>query len=307
MFLFFLVIMQHLSWPYGTLVEFDQYAARYGLEKWLADYYQSKWWSFYCVLHPEWRRFLRQIAAEYIDAGVEVLITPTYRWGNHFLRDDDDALLCTHWTEIIAKDICALWREHGCTMWWSIWPIGDSYTAVGSPHTVWLAYEKHKAHVHALASAGVDALLFETAIKYEEIQGVIKCAEEVKLPLVLSFYVNEHGQIPEPSGACSLDAMIEKVTSFAQTCGVQIVYGINCAPKQSILTALQTNTLAKQYIQVLYPNASHPTATSYTTCEHDGSNLDDFFACVKELWYTITYGGWCCGYTPQDISAMQKV
>jgi methionine synthase I (cobalamin-dependent) len=33
-----------------------------------------------------------------------------------------------------------------------------------------LAYEKHKGHIQALARAGVDALLFETAVKLEEIK-----------------------------------------------------------------------------------------------------------------------------------------
>lgn len=97
--------MKHISGPYGTLLEFDSLAKKYGLDKGLAEYYQSKRGSFYIVLHPQGRSILAQIAQEYIDAGVDVVITPTYRGGNHFLRDDDDVLLCNHWTHIIAEDI----------------------------------------------------------------------------------------------------------------------------------------------------------------------------------------------------------
>ena len=100
--------MKYISGPYGTLLEFDTLAKNYGLQKGLADYYQSKRGSFYIVLHPQGRTILATIAQEYIDAGVDVVITPTYRGGNHFLRDDDDVLLCNHRTHIIAQDIVTL-------------------------------------------------------------------------------------------------------------------------------------------------------------------------------------------------------
>jgi len=45
--------MKHISGPYGTLLEFDALAEKYGLQKGLADYYQSKRGSFYIVLHPQ--------------------------------------------------------------------------------------------------------------------------------------------------------------------------------------------------------------------------------------------------------------
>lgn len=298
--------MKLLSWPYGTLLEFDSLAQHYGLDKGLAEYYQSKWWSFYIVLHPQWRQLLARIAQEYIDAGVDVVITPTYRGWNHFLRDADDVMLCNHWTQIIASGIVHLARSSDRSVWWSIGPIGDSYTAVGSPHTLWLAYEKHIGHIQALQKAGVDALLFETAVKFEEIKGVMKCAEEVGLPLYISFYVNEHGQIPEPNAARSLDAMIADLQLFAKELDIQVSYGINCAQKKSILKALAENTLAKQYISFIYPNASHPTATSYTTCVHDETDgsLQDFFQQVAQLWYSVQYWWGCCGYIPSDIKKL---
>lgn len=297
--------MQLLSWPYGTLLEFDHLAPAYGLSKWLAPYYQSKRGSFYIVLHPEGRTILAKIAQEYIDAGVDVVITPTYRWWNHFLRDDDDVLLCNHWTQVIATDIVTLATQSWRTVRGSIWPIWDSYTAVGSPHTLWLAYEKHKGHINALANAGVDALLFETAVKLEEIKWVIKCAEEVGLPVYISFYVNEHGQIPEPNGTKTLDEMITLVELFAAEISLPVVYGINCAQKKSILKALQENTVAKQFIRFVYPNASHPTATSYTSIVQDADGtLADFFQSVRDLGYELWFGGGCCGYTPADIQKL---
>lgn len=294
--------MKLISGPYGTLLEFDESAQHYWLKKWLAEYYQSKRWSFYIVLHPQGRIILRQIAQEYIDAGVDVVITPTYRWGTHFLRDDDDVLLCNHRTQVIAEDIVTVAKPQWRTVWWSIWPIWDSYTAVGSPHTLWLAYEKHIWHINALQQAWVDALLFETAVKREEIKGVMKCAEEVWLPLYVSFYVNERGQIPEPNNPQSLDDMITDLELFAKTLTIDVSYGVNCAQKKSILKALQENTLAKQHIKVIYPNASHPTATSYTSLEHDhDGTLDEFFSAVQKLWYTLSYGWGCCGYGPRDM------
>jgi hypothetical protein len=45
--------MKHISGPYGTLLEFDSLAKNYGLDKGLAEYYQSKRGSFYIVLHPQ--------------------------------------------------------------------------------------------------------------------------------------------------------------------------------------------------------------------------------------------------------------
>lgn len=101
--------------------------------------------------------------------------------------------------------------------------------------------------------------------------------------MYISFYVNEHGKIPEPNGAQSLDDMITSLELFAKELTIPIAYGINCAQKKSILKSLQENMVAKQHIVLVYPNASHPTATSYTSLEHDhDGTLDEFFAQVAE-------------------------
>ena len=117
--------------------------------------------------------------------------------------------------------------------------------------------------------------------------------------------MNEHGKIPEPNGAQSLYAMIASLELFAQDISIPVAYGINCAQKKSILKALAENTLAKKHIVLVYPNASHPTATSYTSLEHDhDGTLDEFFVTVEDLGYDLQFGGGCCGYTPTDIADM---
>jgi S-methylmethionine-dependent homocysteine/selenocysteine methylase len=154
---------------------------------------------------------MNTIAEEYLNAGVDIIVTPTYRGGNYFLRDAEDAMLCHHWSRIITQDIVAKAKSLQKSVRGSIGPIGDSYTAVGSPRSVRLGYEKHLPMVLALKESGVDGLIFETAVKKEEIYALITLAKEQQLPLVISFYVTPDGYIPEPNGKQSVSDMIAMI------------------------------------------------------------------------------------------------
>lgn len=297
--------MDILSGPYGTLLEFDTTAQQYGLSAGIGHYYQSKWWSFYSVLHPQGRPILNRIAQEYAQSGCTILMTPTYRWGNHFLRDADDALLCHHRSQVIASDIVTIAQQHHKKVRWSIWPIGDSYTAVWSPRTTWLAYEKQMPIIRILSEAGVDAIIFETAVKKEEILGVIQACKELSLPLVISLYVNPDGYIPEPNGKQTLSQMIQRVDTQCGADGYS--FWLNCASKDAIRQAI---TLSREWldrITTVYPNASHPTAESYT-CNpelcRDTEDLGLFFQELAQSLPSLSVIGGCCGYGPEDMKQL---
>ena len=150
----------------------------------------------------------------------------------------------------------------------------------------------------------VDAILFETAVKKEEILGVLNICEKNTIPCVISFYINELWYIPDPDWYMTLDDMIQYINTH--TIYSQKKYGINCAEKTSIMKACSEAQYAKDQIQVIYPNASHHTACAYNTAHKEGDDITTFIQKMQNILPKMDTIWWCCGHTPSDIVQLRK-
>ena len=79
----------------------------------------------------------------------------------------------------------------------------------------------------------------------------------------------------------TLDSMTEYIDTHSTYAQKQ--YGINCAKKESMHKASGETTYAKDKIQLIYPNASHHTASAYNTAHQEGEDLSTFIQKMQKI------------------------
>lgn len=296
--------MKVLSGPYGTILEFQHANQAIPSLSNMEKKYASKRWSFYPALVPEWQEALYGIAEQYCQSPVDILVTPTYRGWYLYKRDAVDNELCITLSGHISKEIRKIADRYTIPLRGSIGPIWDSYTTEWSPSSVEEAKDKHEPHIAALLDAKVDSIIFETAVRKEEILAILQLCEKRQTPAVISFYVDDKGLIPEPNGAQTLDEMMSYLDS--QSSYNQVKFGINCASKDAIDKACKQALHTKDRIQVLYPNASQHTACELHTAHKSGEALPAFIQHMKNILPNLETVWGCCGYTPRDTALLKQ-
>ena len=68
-------------------------------------------------------------------------------------------------------------------------------------------------------------------------------------------------------------------------------FGINCASKHAIRKAIGLCTTHTDKIVLVYPNAGHPTAESYTSTWRDDEDVCVFVHDICALLPNLTYVG----------------
>lgn len=113
-----------------------------------------------------------------------------------------------------------------------IGPRGDGYVA-DQTMTADEAQQYHAEQIAILGEAGVDVLSAMTMNYVEEAIGIARAAEEVELPVVISFTVETDGKLP--TGMLLKDAVAKVENSVSQK---PIYYMINCAHPTHFLEML---------------------------------------------------------------------
>ncbi len=184
-----------------------------------------------------------------------------------------------------------------------IGPRGDGYRFDGGT-TVESALGYHRRQIRALAEAQVDAINALTMTNVSETVGIVKAAQEVGLPCIVSPTVEIDGTTPE---GLSLGRFIEEVEVATE--GSPLFYMVNCAhPTHLEPTLRRARELGERWLSRLRgfrANASHKSHE-----ELDNSTTLDR-GCPEALASQIAHlqadfglrlVGGCCGTDAEHIT-----
>jgi homocysteine S-methyltransferase len=102
-------------------------------------------------------------------------------------------------------------------------PRGDGYAASGTV-TVEAAHDYHAPQVEALARAGIDLLVPLTMTSLAETLGILRAAERVRLPALVSPTIEPDGRLPDGTTLGELVIAVDQATS-----GYPVSFMVNCA------------------------------------------------------------------------------
>ena len=162
-------------------------------------------------------------------------------------------------------------------------PRGDGY-AVGDAMSAEAAEAYHAVQIGTFAETAADLVTAITMTYADEAVGVVRAAQAVGLPIVISFTVETDGRLP--SGQPLREA-IEEID--ARTDGVVAYFMVNCAQRA---------------------NASRLSHAELDEAEEldegDPEELANEYVALRERLPRLTVLGGCCGTDHRHVDAMSK-
>lgn len=240
-----------------------------------------------------------------------ILETPTWRanpdWGSklNYSRDELKALniKAVHFVKEIAKKIGS--ADHQVLISGTIGPRGDGYK-VEHEMTAEQSRSYHKLQVTAFASAGVDLIEAVTMNYSSEAIGVVKAAESVSLPVVISFTVETDGNLPNGE---TLQAAIEKIDDITKR--YPAYFMINCAHPEHFMEVLKDSGNWKLRIQGVRANASTKSHKELDEAEEldvgDREKLARAYLQLRGLLPELKVVGGCCGTDDSHLAQICDV
>jgi S-methylmethionine-dependent homocysteine/selenocysteine methylase len=261
-------------------------------------------WSAEALLtHPE---VVRNIHAEYIAAGAEILITDTFRTTTRAFRqkgiaqDAEEAYAATMLACQLARQaIDQVQPEHPVYIAGSMAPLEDCYSPELTPPLEDLLTE-HAVYAQSLKDGGVDFLLIETMITLRETMAAVQAAKHVELPFAVSFCTNQQGNLL--SGE-TLEEVVREVEKHDP-----LFLGVNC-----VSPAIATHTLHILKKLTQKPLSVYAQGEGIPDIEQGWSfvkeeYVEDYIAHVDQ-W--IQAGaqiiGGCCGTSPIYIERLRTL
>ncbi|MBK5289558.1 MAG: homocysteine S-methyltransferase family protein [Acidimicrobiia bacterium] len=181
-------------------------------------------------------------------------------------------------------------------------PRGDAYSDLGSMQ-IDEAADYHRDQVEALAAAGVDFISALTLTNTAEAIGIATAAEEVGVPVAISFTVETDGTLPDGMLLGDAIAAVDGATGNAPS-----YYMINCAHPDHFSDTLAGTHPSLSRIRGLRANASRLSHAELDECEElDDGDPTEFGAQLAQLHAaipTITVLGGCCGTDSRHIEAI---
>jgi S-methylmethionine-dependent homocysteine/selenocysteine methylase len=174
-----------------------------------------------------------------------------------------------------------------------IGPRGDGYT-LESKMTHQEAKDYHFPQMRTFAEENVDLVTALTINYSDEGIGIVKAAQELEIPVVISFTVETDGRLP--SGE-SLQEAIEKTDKL--TDDYVLYYMINCAHPEHFKEVLLEKSSWKNRIQGIRSNASNKSHAeldeSETLDAGDKCLLANEYQDLKNVLPQLKVFGGCCG------------
>jgi S-methylmethionine-dependent homocysteine/selenocysteine methylase len=257
-------------------------------------------WSANALLHaPD---VVRQIHADYIDAGAQVITANTFRTNVRTLARaglQDRMRELTHRAVTLARQAVMASGRAGLKIAGSMAPVEDCYSPELVPHDESVLFDEHSQLAHDLAAAGCDLLLIETMNTVREAAAAMHAAYVIGLPVWVSVMPGPDNRLL--SGE-SLDEAVRAILPF----GPQALL-VNCLPVAQVsaaLSVLRHAVGARADITIgAYANAGHVEDAGWSI-EHGVSPRD--YAGAAAHWRALgaTIIGGCCGTTPDHIRAL---
>lgn len=264
-------------------------------------------WSAHALITaPE---VLRQIHADYLRAGAEVITANTFRTHRRSLVAaglGHRAKELTLYAMEIAREVVVLATSAGRERFvaGSLSPLEDCY----SPQLVPPQAECEREHAEmaqALVEAGADLILVETMNTIREARAATQAARATGLPVITSFVCRGDGQL------FSGETVTEAVETIAPLGVVGLL--INCTPSTVIdrpfteLRAAVRSLSTPVPITGLYANIGHTMEITEWPDTQEVAPLEYAQLAAEWLKQGATLVGGCCGTTPAHIAALRVV
>lgn len=181
-----------------------------------------------------------------------------------------------------------------------IGPHGDAYKpdSVLGPDE---AFDYHHRQVGVLADEGVDLVTAMTISSTGEAIGIAEAAQDVGVPVVLSFTVETDGKL---LGGMTLAEAI--TVTDAATSGYPAWYGINCAHPDHFETELHGAWTTR--LGLLRANASRQSHAELDTAadldDGDPEDLARAYAALRQRLPELRVLGGCCGTDLRHVAAI---
>ncbi|MCA9079378.1 MAG: homocysteine S-methyltransferase family protein [Planctomycetaceae bacterium] len=256
-------------------------------------------WSAAAILEaPD---LLRQIHADYVAAGADILTANTFRTHSRNLREaglDKRAAELTY----RAVDLARAAAAEGTLVAGSIAPLEDCYAPDRTPDTSALIAE-HQEHAENLRAAGADLLLVETQITIREAVAATAAALSTGLPVLTSFTL-QHGLPGTSPSLLSGESLQQAANQVIKVGALGIL--LNCIPADEILPALRQIGCSPAIPLGAYANTGRmlPDGTWASTTAENPAVYAEHATAWKAA--EIRWIGGCCGTTPRHISAVRK-
>ena len=182
-----------------------------------------------------------------------------------------------------------------------IGPRGDGYV-VGATMSASEAAAYHGLQARSFAEAGAQVISAITMTYSDEAIGVVRAANAVALPAVISFTVETDGRLP--SGETIADA-ITRVDEATQ--GSPAYYMINCAHPTHFADAIDADSDWARRIRGIRANASRLShAELDESTELDRGDIAELAALHQELnsQLDLCVVGGCCGTDDEHVAAI---
>jgi homocysteine S-methyltransferase len=244
--------------------------------------------------HPD---VVRDIHTDYLRAGADIITTNTFRTHAHNLESTEEARQMTLLAVQLAQEAIA---ELGRTAFiaGSIAPLEDCYSPELTPSEIYCQRE-HARMVKNLADASVDFLLIETMHTIHETKAAAKAAYEAEIPFVVSFILNNVGQLL--SGE-SLQKAVREIMPFEPA-----AFMVNCIPVKQIVPALRALQELTNLPIGAYGNMGIVDESSGWAIDED---LTPAHYCHRvEAWLDLGAKiiGSCCGSNPEHTQALREL
>ena len=185
----------------------------------------------------------------------------------------------------------------------TIGPRGDAY----APEAELAAEEAEKYHstqIGWLAETEVDMVTAFTLTQSDEAIGIVRAAQSVGLPVVISFTVETNGALPTGQ---PLNKAIETVDDATEAAAAY--YMVNCAHPDHFFDVLNDSAWCRR-IRGLRCNASRLSHAELDECEvlDDGDPEDlakQYKAIVSTMPWLNVFGG-CCGSDLRHVAKIAK-
>ena len=240
--------------------------------------------------HPE---ALIRIQREFVDAGTQLLHTPTFRLNPTGMRDQ---ALPMPLPELIRRlsDVTLEAAGGRALVAGSVGGNGGPF----APEDYEKLFDEYVSQISVLCKTGVDVLTTETLITEEEAVVILDAASAVcDLPVLMSFTV-------EADGSLLLKGNVFDAAADLEAQGVDAV-GLNCSVGPDQLEAVVAGICRRVQVPVIAkPNAGIPFMTEkgeaiYTM---DAAHFGRHMVALRDAGATLLGG--CCGTTPEYIREM---
>jgi S-methylmethionine-dependent homocysteine/selenocysteine methylase len=238
-----------------------------------------------------------------------VLDTPTWRAQSHFSealgQSRDELREANHVAAGYASDLRDRYSANAQPIVINglIGPRGDAY----APEQQIAAAEAERYHGEQLgwlAETDVDMVTALTFTQSSEAIGVVRAAESVGLPIVVSFTVETDGCVPTGQPLAEAIVTVDEATNAAAS-----YFMINCAHPDHFAQQLGDTDWARR-IRGIRCNASRMSHAELDECELlDDGDAAELAASYRELkqampWLNV-FGG-CCGSDLRHVTAIAR-